>query len=412
MIDPQRIKKEFTLLRETDLVYLDNAATTLTPDRVVDAMSEYYKRYRATINRGSYRLSNIASEKYETARQNISELIGAGEDEVVFTRGTTDSINLLAYSLRDKVDVESEIIVTDMEHHSNFLPWLNLSQRVGCKLVVVEAVDGKYSAESILEKVNENTKIIALHHVSNVLGDVIDVETICNNVPDGIYTIIDGAQAIAHERINVKRIGCTFYVFSSHKMYGPTGLGVTYIRSDIQKELDPFEYGGDMVDSTTVDLTDYETKSGVSKFEAGSPSVAEVIGLGEAVRFMKEIGIDNIHRYEQELKRYAVEAFTKIQDKVEVYNADNSSSLLTFNILGVAVHDAISASMLNDVTFDEVNIAIREGKLCNNLAMKYVLNKSAVLRVSFAAYNTREDIDKLVAQVEKIYNVWNPEPVQ
>lgn len=403
------LKKDFSMFENhPELIYLDSSATSLTPDCVVDSMSDYYKYNRSSVHRGLYKLAMKSSSDYEAARVKMAAFINAEVSEVIFTKSTTASINNVARSIEHLIEAGDEIITTELEHHSNYLPWLELCNRRGAKLVVIKAKEMEIDTTDVINQITSKTKLIAIHHVSNVVGDIVDVETICNYANEHkIMTMIDGAQAAPHLKVDLKAINPSFYTISVHKMMGPTGLGVLYINNNIEAKLNPFDFGGDMVTPSSVDIDSYDVKAPSLKFEGGTPSIAEVIGLGAAVDYLNQIGIENIHRHEVELKRYAVTEFDKIKDIATLYNANNDSGLLTFNINGVKVHDAVSESMLSDVTFDNAGIALRDGQMCNNLTMKYVLGTPAVLRASLYIYNTKQDVDVLIEQIKKIYKVWN-----
>lgn len=407
-IDVEKIRKDFSIFEYQKLTYLDSAATSLTPDCVVDSMSDYYKKYRSSVHRGNYKLGQKASSTFDEARQTIGEYFSCAKEEIIFTKSTTSSLNLIAHTLEEKLDINSEIIVTNLEHHSNFLPWKILSDKVGCKLVIVKAKNKQISSDQVLDHITDNTKIIAIHHVSNVIGNEVDIAKITNiSNSKGIISVIDGAQAAPHQEINFQKLNCHFYTISAHKMFGPTGLGILYINQNIQRNLAPLEYGGGMVEPSTVDYEKSTFKTGVEKFEAGTPSIAEVIGFGQAIKYIKKLGIKNIQQHEESLKKYAVQEFEKISDKIVMYNEKFKSGILIFNIKNVSVHDAVSESMISNVTFDSQNIAIRDGQHCNNLTMKHVLKTKAVLRASFSIYNDKKDIDMLVNQIKKIYKIWN-----
>lgn len=403
------IKSDFSMFTaHPELIYLDSAATSLTPDCVVDAMSDYYKHNRSSVHRGLYKLAMKSSSDYEAAREKVARFINCQTSEVIFTKSTTASINNIARSIEHLIASGDEIITTELEHHSNYLPWLELCKRTGAKLVVVKADALQIKLADIKSRVTDKTKLIAIHHVSNVIGDLVPVQAICDYANErGIMTMIDGAQAAPHLKVDLKAINPSFYTISVHKLMGPTGLGVLFINSNIEAKLSPFDFGGDMVTPSSVDLDSYDVKEPSLKFEGGTPSIAEVIGLGAAIDYLSELGIDNIHNHEAELKRYAVEEFAKISDIAVLYNANNDSGLLTFNINNVKVHDAVSESMLSDVTFDNAGIALRDGQMCNNLTMKYVLGTPAVLRASLYIYNDKSDVDKLIDTIKKIYEVWN-----
>ncbi len=402
-------RNDFSVLRNNpELIYFDSAATSLKPDVVIDAMTDYYKKYPFSIHRGSYKMSLVPSNLYDESRSAIANFLNVDFSEVVFTKSTTASINNLSKSLDGIFNKGDEIIVSNMEHHSNFLPWKILANRLELKLVVVEAVDFNISAKSVIDLINDKTKLIAIHHVSNVIGNEVDVKKICTYAKDnGILTMIDGAQAAPHKKVNLKDIGCDFYTISGHKLLGPTGLGILYINKDINDKVLPFEYGGDMVSPSTVDIDDFLVKDAPYKYEAGTPLIAEVIGMGEAIKYINEIGIENIHNHVVGLKKYAISKLNELLDIVEVYNANIENSLITFNIKNVAVHDAVSESFLSDVTFDKNNIALRDGQHCNNLTMKYVIGQKSVLRASFYFYNTYEEVDKFVEVIKEIYKKWN-----
>lgn len=404
-----QIKADFSMFTTNPgLIYLDSAATSLTPDCVVDKMSDYYKYNRSSVHRGIYKLAMAASADYENARAKVAKFINCENSEVIFTKSTTASINNVARSIEHLISAGDEIITTELEHHSNYLPWFELCKRTGAKLVIVKAHDLEIKTEDVIAAVNCNTKLIAIHHVSNVIGNLVDVQAICDFAnQQQIMTMIDGAQAAPHLKVDLKQINPSFYAISVHKMMGPTGLGVLFINQNIADKLMPFDYGGDMVTPSSVDVDSYAVKQPSLKFEGGTPSIAEVIGLGAAIDYLSTIGIENIHQHEIKLKQYAVAQFKQIKDIATLYNGDNDSGLLTFNINNVKVHDAVSESMLSDVTFDNGGIALRDGQMCNNLTMKYALGTPAVLRASLYIYNTYEDIDALIEQIKKIYAVWN-----
>ncbi len=403
------IKQDFSMFtNHPELIYLDSGATSLTPDCVVDSMSDYYKNNRSSVHRGLYKLAMKASGDYEAAREKVANFIDSQISEVIFTKSTTASINNVAHSIEHLISSGDEIITTELEHHSNYLPWFELCKRTGAKLIIVKATDMQIDTAEVIAKVTDKTKLIAIHHVSNVVGDTVDVKAICDFANSReIMTLIDGAQAAPHMKISMKEINPSFYTISVHKLMGPTGLGVLFINQNIEGQISPFDFGGDMVTPSSVDIDSYDVKQASLKFEGGTPSIAEVIGLGTAIDYINSIGIEAIHAHEVELKRYAVEQFKQISDIAVLYNANNDSGLLTFNINNVKVHDAVSESMLSDVTFDNAGIALRDGQMCNNLTMKYVLGTPAVLRASLYIYNDKSDIDTLIETIKKIYEVWN-----
>lgn len=408
MLDVKRIKKDYAIFqKQKDLIYLNSAATSLTPNSVIEAMSNYYRYNRSTIHRGSDKNVVETTKLYDAARQKIAVFIGSSVEEVIFTKSTTSSINRIAESISSLLNAGDEIIVSNLEHHSNYLPWLVLARKKKLKLVIVQARNKKIYEEDVLQKINSNTKVIALHHISNVLGDEVNIQKICYEAKKkNIITVIDGAQAVSHIKVDMKKIQPDFYTISAHKVFGPTGLGILYLNKGIANLIDPFDYGGDMVVASTVDYDSFTTKEAPDKFEAGTPPIAEVIGMGAAIDYIDKIGIENIHAYLLELKVYAKDKLQSLQEKVEVYNLDNNSNLITFNIPGVSVHDAVAESMLANITFGQEGISLRDGVHCNALTTKEVLGVSATLRASFQIYNSKEDIDKLIDTIEKIYDSW------
>lgn len=410
-MDGNVIKKDFTIFQNNPkLIYLDSAATSLTPKMVVDEIVAYYEKYNAPVHRGIYDIATQASQNYENARVKIASYFQCSNNEIIFTKSTTASINNVAKSLAYLIKQGDEIIVTDLEHHSNFLPWQVLCKEKKAEFTVVKSVNKNIIIDDIISKISEKTKIIATHHMSNVIGNEIDVIELCERIKKknkDIIILIDGAQAASHKRIDLSAIKCDFYTISAHKMYGPTGLGILYVSERVHNILMPFEYGGDMVVPSSVDLTAYELKEAPLKFEAGTPSIAEVLGFAKAIKYIEQLQIDEIQEYVKGLKKYFVSKYHEIADICDVYNLDNDSNLVTFNIKGVAVHDAVSQSPFSDVTFDKFHIALRDGQMCNNLTMRYVIGEKAVLRASFGVYNTQEDVDSLINAIKKIYKAWN-----
>ncbi len=403
------IKQDFSMFANNpSLTYLDSAATSLTPDVVVDAMSDYYKKYRTSVHRGMYKLALKSSNDYEQSRIKMANLINAKSNEIVFTKSTTASINNVAKSIEHLLKAGDEIITTELEHHSNYLPWLELCKRTGAKLVIIKSRELEIKTEDVLAQISPLTKVIAIHHVSNVIGNEVDVAKICMYANESnIITLIDGAQAAPHLKVDIKDINPSFYTISVHKMMGPTSLGVLYINENIACKVKPFDLGGDMVTPSSVDVDQYSIKEPSLKFEGGTPPIAEVIGLGAAIDYINHLGIENIHNHEIKLKQYAIKQFDELKEIATLYNRNNMSGLLTFNINNVKVHDAVSESMISDVTFDNENIALRDGQMCNNLTMKYVIGEQAVLRASLYVYNDKSDIDKLITTIKKIHAVWN-----
>ncbi|HJB79033.1 MAG TPA: cysteine desulfurase [Candidatus Nosocomiicoccus stercorigallinarum] len=397
-MDINKIRQDFKVLDEkvngNALTYLDTSATSLTPDRVVDKTNEYYFKYNANVHRGVHTLGTLATDAYESARMKVRKFINAKRfEEIIYTRGTTAALNLVARSLGDyAVEEGDEIVVTEMEHHANIVPWQQLAKRKGAKLVFIPLEsDGTIKLESVESVMSEKTKIVAIAHVSNVLGTVNDIKSIAKIAHDNdAYIVVDGAQAVPHMTVDVQDLDVDFYAFSSHKMLGPTGVGVLYGKAEILDHLEPIEYGGDMIDyvykedATWTDLP--------VKFEAGTPMIAEAIGLGEAIDYLTEVGMDNIHDYEQELVNYAYEQMEKI-DGITIYGPKERAGLITFNLDGVHPHDLATA-------LDQDGIAVRAGHHCAQPLMKW-LDTNSTARASFYIYNTKEEVDTFIRGLER-----------
>ena len=397
-MDINKIRQDFKVLDEkvngNALTYLDTSATSLTPDRVVDKTNEYYFKYNANVHRGVHTLGTLATDAYESARMKVRKFINAKRfEEIIYTRGTIAALNLVARSLGDyAVEEGDEIVVTEMEHHANIVPWQQLAKRKGAKLVFIPLEsDGTIKLESVESVMSEKTKIVAIAHVSNVLGTVNDIKSIAKIAHDNdAYIVVDGAQAVPHMTVDVQDLDVDFYAFSSHKMLGPTGVGVLYGKAEILDHLEPIEYGGDMIDyvykedATWTDLP--------VKFEAGTPMIAEAIGLGEAIDYLTEVGMDNIHDYEQELVNYAYEQMEKI-DGITIYGPKERAGLITFNLDGVHPHDLATA-------LDQDGIAVRAGHHCAQPLMKW-LDTNSTARASFYIYNTKEEVDTFIRGLER-----------
>ncbi|MFK5883615.1 MAG: SufS family cysteine desulfurase [Candidatus Izemoplasma sp.] len=392
-MDPYVIKKDFPLLRDETLIYLDNAASSLKPKQVVDAIDDYYLKYGVNVHRGVYELSFKATSKYEEARQIIADFINADFDEVIFTRGASSALNLVAssYGLHNLTE-KDEIIVSQLEHHSQVLPWINVSKVTKAKLVYVELdIEGRITIENFKKVLNENTKIVALNYVSNVMGYISPIKEIIKLSHEvGALVSVDAAQAVPHKVVNVKDLDCDFLAFSGHKMCGPTGIGILFGKKELLKAMEPIEFGGDMNDN--VELHDASWKDAPYKFETGTPPIGEAIGLGKAVQYLQNIGLDNILKHEKELKDYTVNKLKEIKG-ITIYNKTADTGIITFNIDSVHPHDAVTF-------FDGDNICMRAGHHCAQLTIKW-LQVPATLRVSFYIYNTLEECDKLVDSLKK-----------
>ncbi len=389
------IKKQFQIFKnQPTLVYLDNAATTQTPHIVLDAMNEYYTSYRANVHRGIYDLSERASAAYEESRRSVANFINAESNEIVFTSGATHGLNLLAYQLSKKLTKNDNIVLTRLEHHANLIPWQQAAKRSGAELRFINLTkDGEIDLNSAYEQIDECTKIVSMTAVSNATGAIVPTEKIIAIAQEyEATTIIDAAQLIAHSPINVKELNCDYLVFSGHKMYGPTGVGVLYGRSEKLENLEPLFFGGDMIEDVS-----YSTASWTEsphKFEAGTQNIAGVIGLSAATKFITHVGLDAIHEHEKGLAQYLL---ASLPSKVAVVGRSKESvpdSIISFVLQGVHPHDV--AEILN-----RRNIAVRAGHHCAKPLMKY-LDFPGTLRVSFAPYNTTEDIDTLIAGIEDV----------
>lgn len=395
MLDVKKIREQFPVLKNNpDLVYLDSGATTLKPQSVIDAMNYYYEHISSSVHRGVYKLSYESTKMYSDARDNIARFINAESSaQVVFTRGTTAALNLVMQGYaREQLKPGDEVIISELEHHSNYIPWQQVCKKTGAKLVLVPLTkEGYVTVPNLRKVINGNTKIVALHHVSNTIGDIVPIKEIAALVHEhNAILVVDGAQSTPHMKIDVQDLGCDFFAFSGHKMCGPTGIGVLYGKMELLKIMEPVEFGGDMNDAVTYEETSF--KNPPVKFEAGTPLIAEVIGLSAAVDFLESIGLDNIRRHEQELKAYTNERMSEL-DNVDYFNPHTDTGLITFNVKDVHSHDATSL-------YDQENVAVRAGHHCAQPAMKF-LNINNCLRASLYLYNTKEDIDAFIEVTKK-----------
>lgn len=387
-------------IRGQQLHYLDTGVTSLKPQSVIDAVNDYNARYSANVHRSTYYLSEVATKRFEDARVKVQEFIGAKHaTEIVFTKGTTDAINLVAQSLGGQIlKPGSEVLLTMMEHHSNIVPWQLICERMGARIVVVPFdADGALDLDTVQSKINERTAIVAVTHVSNALGTVNDVKSITRMAHAvGAKVVIDGAQAIAHVPVNVTDIDCDFYAFSSHKMYGPTGTGVLYGKQALLESMPPYQGGGDMIASVTFEKTTYAKVP--YKFEAGTPNISGVIGLGAAVDFLREVGFDWICSHERELIAYATEKLARIDRLKLIGTAKNKVAAVSFVIDGVHPHDI-------STIVDTQGVSIRAGHLCAQPVMK-AYGIVALSRASFGVYNTKEDVDALFDALTKVVEMF------
>ncbi|HLR03696.1 MAG TPA: cysteine desulfurase [Virgibacillus sp.] len=392
-MDIGAIKKEFPILDQEvnghPLVYLDSSATSQKPHRVINAVNEYYKHDNSNVHRGVHTLGSRATDQYEGAREKVRRFINANSvSEIIFNRGTTTGINTVALSYADAhLDSGDEIVITPMEHHSNIIPWQQAAKRTGAilKYIPLQA-DGTISIEDVQNTVTDKTKIVAVAHVSNVLGTINPVKEITEVAhKHGAISVIDGAQSAPHMKVDMQDIDCDFYAFSGHKMCGPTGIGVLYGKQEWLENMEPVEFGGEMIDF--VNLYDATWKELPWKFEGGTPVIAGAIGLGAAIDFLSEIGMDAILEHEEKLVKYAMERLSDI-DELTIYGPAKRAGLITFNLKDVHPHDT-------STVLDAEGIAVRAGHHCAQPLMKW-LEVVATARASFYLYNTMEDVDRLV----------------
>jgi len=400
---PEELRKQFPALSRTvngkKLVYLDNGATTQKPLCVLEAMDRYYREYNSNVHRGIHRLSEEATEAYDSAHETIAGFIGAHSwQEVIFTKNTTESLNLVARSLLPTFKKGDEVLLTQMEHHSNIVPWQQLAKQHGLVVRYIPVTDeGILDLLAARKMLSAKTKLVSLTHVSNVLGTINPVREVAGMAHDhGALCVVDAAQSVPHMPVSVQELGCDFLAFSGHKMAGPTGIGVLWGRTELLERMQPFLYGGDMISS--VSFQDAEWNELPWKFEAGTPVIAEGIGLAEAARFLTGIGMDSIQRHEQALARHACEALGSLKG-VRIFGPRERAGLVSFWADPVHPHDL--ASLL-----DQDGIAIRAGHHCAMPLVVEVLKQPALARASFYLYNTKEEIDALAAGVKKAQKVF------
>ncbi len=399
----QELRKDFPILRtkmnSKRLVYLDNAATTQKPKQVINAIREFYEKDNANIHRGIYTLSEKATQAHENARKIVAEFINSQPDEIIFTRSTTESLNLLAFTLLEiisgKNDAQkNEIVLTEMEHHANLVPWQQAAKRKGWTLKFIKMKgDFTLDYQDAKNKITEKTAIVSVGHVSNALGTINDVELLCKQAHEkGALFIVDAAQSAPHMPIDVKTIGCDFLAFSGHKMAGPTGIGVLFGKKELLEKMPPFNTGGDMIRKVTYENAEWNNVP--MKFEAGTPNIAGAIGLAAAIEYLKKIGMKNIEAHEKELMMYALEKIKTVKN-ITLYNtgSEKSSGILSFNFNNIHAHDV--AAVLSDE-----GICIRGGHHCA-MPLMGRLGVAGTARASFYCYNTTKDIDRFIKALKK-----------
>ena len=400
MFDIQEIRSQFSILNQEvngkPLVYLDNAATSQKPNSVLEVWDRYYKELNANVHRGIHTLSQLATEEMELSRRKIQKFINAKNDfEVIFTKGTTEGINLIAYILTQKLKKDDEIIISYLEHHSNIVPWQLLCERTGAKLRVIPIDEnGILQLDYLDEFLSEKTKVVSVNQVSNALGIVNPVEEIIakTRANSDAYIIIDGAQSAPHFTIDVQKLDCDFFVFSGHKMYAPMGTGVLYGKQEILEDLPPFHGGGEMIAVCSFDATTY---AGLPfKYEAGTPNVGGNIALGAAIDFIKKVGQENIQNHENALLDYAQRQLLEIEG-LKVYGEKaHRTGVVSFNLEGIGISSDVG------MILDKMGVAVRTGHHCTQPIMDF-FNIAGTVRASFAVYNTFQEIDLLVEGVKK-----------
>jgi cysteine desulfurase / selenocysteine lyase len=404
VFDVERVRADFPLLEQKihgkPLVYFDNAATSQKPRTVIDAISRYYEGTNANIHRAVHHLSEQATEEYEAARKTAQKFINAASPtEIIFVRGTTEGINLVAQTYgRAQIHAGDEVVITDMEHHSDIVPWQLLCEDRGAKLRVAPINDrGELILEEFAKLLGPRTKLVGVTHVSNALGTINPIRRIVEMAHShGVPVLVDGAQAVPHMKVDVQALDCDFYAFSGHKVYGPTGIGVLYGKKALLEAMPPYQGGGDMILSVTFEKTTYNRLP--YKFEAGTPDIAGVIGLGAALEYVGGLGIDNIGAYEHDLLEYATAAVSPIPGLKIIGTAREKAGVLSFTLENIHPHDI-------GTILDREGIAIRTGHHCSQPVMKR-FGVDSTARASFAMYNTKLEVDALVRGIEKVREVF------
>ena len=402
MKDVYKIREDFPILNKkingTDLVYFDNAATSQTPKQVIQKIVDYYEKYNANIHRGLHSLSTDATNQYELSRKIIQKHFGIKNNhEVIFTSGTTHGINIVSSGLESQINSSDELIVSEMEHHSNIVPWQILCEKTDAKLKVIPInKEGSLDIDTFKTMLNKNVKFVFINHVSNSLGTINPIEEIIELAhKNNSKVLLDGAQGAAHFKINLSEINVDYYVASAHKLCGPTGVGFLYGKSKLLEALPPYQGGGEMISSVTFEKTEYADLP--YKFEAGTPNISGVIGFGAAIDYMNDIGFDNIESYEQELLKYATDRLKEIPG-IKIYgNPGNKISVISFNLSNH--HPSDIGSIL-----DQFGIAVRTGQHCTQPVMDYY-NIPGTVRVSLSFYNTKSEIDLFIDALEKTSNM-------
>ena len=389
-----KIKNDFPIFDSSDLIYLDNAATTQKPESVINAINAFYKETNANVHRAIYSIGNEATKRFEDARKKVSSFINApSSKEVIFTSGATESLNLLASSLVSNLKPGDEILLSEMEHHSNIVPWQIMAKKFNLiiRYLPIDQI-GELDLNNSEDFFTKKTKIVSIAHVSNVLGTINPIKKLAGMAHSiGAIFIADGAQGAPHTKVDVKEFDCDFYVFSGHKMLGPTGVGILWGKTKLLEEMDPFMGGGEMIEDVSFEESTWNNIP--YKFEAGTPNIAQAIGLGAAIEYLNTIGIENIQSHEKKLTRYALEQVSQIKNIMIHGTSNNKSGVISFNIKDIHPQDLTQF-------LDQDNIAIRVGQHCAQPLLS-VLKETSTARISFYIYNTHEDIDKFCHSINK-----------
>ena len=389
----ENIREEFPILHQKingeDLVYLDNAASTQKPKAVINAIKDYYENDHSNVHRGVHTLSVRATEAYENAREKVSQFVNSpNKNQIIFTKGTTESINLIAGSLTNLIEKNDEILITAMEHHSNIVPWQELCKRTGAILKIIPINDnGEILIDKYTEMVTNKTKLVSVVHLSNTLGTINPIEEIIDTAKsNNAITVIDGAQSAGHLLVDVQELDCDFYLFSGHKVFGPTGIGVLYGKESILNQIDPYQFGGEMILKVTFDETTYNGLP--HKFEAGTPNIAGAVGIGASIDFINSLDRELCHRYEMSLHDYALEKLEQFDDIRIIGKSSKKSAIISFVIDGIHPHDI--GTIIN-----QKGIAVRTGHHCTMPLMDFY-GIPGTVRASFSIYNNHAEVDKLI----------------
>ena len=389
----ENIRDEFPILHQKingeDLVYLDNAASTQKPKAVINAIKDYYENDHSNVHRGVHTLSVRATEAYENAREKVSQFVNSpNKNQIIFTKGTTESINLIAGSLTNLIEKNDEILITAMEHHSNIVPWQELCKRTGAILKIIPINDnGEILIDKYTEMVTNKTKLVSVVHLSNTLGTINPIEEIIDTAKsNNAITVIDGAQSASHLLVDVQELDCDFYLFSGHKVFGPTGIGVLYGKENILNQIDPYQFGGEMILKVTFDETTYNGLP--HKFEAGTPNIAGAVGIGASIDFINSLDRELCHQYEMSLHDYALEKLEQFDDIRIIGRSSKKSAIISFVIDGIHPHDI--GTIIN-----QKGIAVRTGHHCTMPLMDFY-GIPGTVRASFSIYNNHAEVDKLI----------------